>query len=86
MYVYSGNDNKSGYKNGECVIAMPSQTYAIQGETLILGAGIPARVVRLPAGATKKGCAFGVAVSLRYLTQAVNILEKKGVRHGELLS
>ena len=68
-----------------CVIAMPSLTYALQGEALLDNAGIYVRVIKLPANATKKGCAYGLEVSCVYLDEAARRLREKNVRHGELL-
>ena len=67
------------------VIAMPSLTYALQGESLLQNEGIYARVIKLPAGATKKGCAYGLEVDSRMLNEAAALIDRKGVKRGELL-
>lgn len=73
-----------GYRD-DCVVAMPSQTYAMQGQTLLAGAGMRFRVIRLPSGATKKGCAYGLQGECRRIDEAVRRLEAAGIRHGEIL-
>lgn len=77
-------ENGSGSRR-ICVIAMPSLTYALQGEALLGGAGFPLSVIKLPAGATKKGCSYGLQVECRRLEEAVRRLEARGIRHGELI-
>ena len=69
----------------KCTVAMPSITYAMHGESALSGAAIPVKVVKLAAGATKKGCAYGLELSCGSLERAVNILEKNGIKHGEIL-
>ena len=76
----------NGLSEKTCVIAMPSLTYALQGESLLDGGGIYVRVIKLPAGATKKGCAYGLEVSCRFIDECVRRLEGKGVRHGEIIT
>ena len=68
-----------------CVIAMPSLTYALQGESFLMNAGLYAHVIKLPANATKKGCAYGLEIPCGYLDEAAKRLEGKGIKHGELL-
>ena len=67
------------------VIAMPTLTYALQGEALLRSAGVYVRVIKLPAGATKKGCAYGLEIEERRLNEALRRIEQSGVRHGEVL-
>ena len=69
-----------------CVIAMPSLTFALQGETLLDNVGIYVRVIKLPANATKKGCAYGLEVSCVFLEEAAQRLRAKNIKHGELLT
>ena len=44
----------------KCILAMPSLTFALRGESLLVGGGVFVRVIKLPSGATKRGCAYGL--------------------------
>ena len=71
--------------DGKCVIAMPSQTAAWQGERLLGGGGIHVRVIKLPQGRTKKGCAYGIELPCIYANEALKRMDSAAVRHGDLL-
>lgn len=64
---------------------MPSITGALRGETLLTVKGIYVRVIKLPAGTTKKGCAYGLEMNGMFINEAVRILEENNVKHGEVL-
>ena len=70
----------------KAVIAMPTMTAALRGESLLNSAGYFVHVIKLPAESTKKGCAYGLEVNSLFLTDAARRLENAGIRHGELLS
>ena len=55
----------------KCILAMPSLTFV--------------RVIKLPSGATKRGCAYGLEMSCPFLEEAVRRIEAAGIRHGEIL-
>ena len=76
---------KMSMENTAAVIAMPSLTGALQGEALLQSSGFYARVIKLPAGATKKGCAYGIEVDARIIDHAASILDDRRIRRGELL-
>lgn len=67
------------------VIALPSLTGALRAEGFLQNAGVPARVVKLPAGSTKKGCAYGLEMPGVYLDDALRMIEGARIRHGEVL-
>ena len=69
----------------KCILAMPSLTFALSGESLLVGGGIFVRVIKLPSGATKKGCAYGLEINCPSLEEAVRRIEAAGIRHGEIL-
>ena len=69
----------------KCILAMPSLTFALSGESLLVGGGIFVRVIKLPSGATKKGCAYGLELNCPFLEEAVRRIEAAGIRHGEIL-
>ena len=67
------------------VIAMPTLTSALRGETLLAASGFHVRVIKLPAGSTKKGCAYGLETGMMFAADALKHLESAGIAHGELL-
>ena len=67
------------------IIAMPALTSALRGETLLSASGFHVRVIKLPSGATKKGCAYGLETGLLFAADALKRLESAGIQHGELL-
>ncbi len=67
------------------VIAMPSLTNALRGESLLNAKGIYVRVIKLPAGSTKRGCAYGLEINRFFVESAVRDLETSGIQHGEIL-
>lgn len=67
------------------MIAMSSLTYALRGEELLKGGGIVVRVIKLPQGSTKKGCAYGLVLPCALASEALTRLERAGIRHGDLL-
>ncbi len=71
--------------NRKSVIAMPALTGALRGESLLNSVGIYVRVIKLPAGSTKKGCAYGLEVDRMFLEEAARRLDVSGIRRGELL-
>ena len=73
-------------KEGKCVIAMSSMPCALRAEGLLTGDGLYTRIIKLPQGKTKKGCAYGLELPCAFARQAILRLEKEGVRHGDLLS
>jgi len=70
----------------ECVIALSSVTYAMKGENLLRRGGIAARQVRLEPRATRRGCAFGVAVPCDKRRTATELLRAAGIPFSQLLT
>ena len=71
--------------DGKCLIAMPSMTGAMGAERLLAAHGIRVRVVKLPGGGTKKGCAYGLELPCSFAREALKRLDGASVQHGELL-
>ena len=67
------------------IIAMPALTSALRGETLLSSSGFLVRVIKLPAGAAKKGCAYGLETGMLFAADALKHLESAGIAHGELI-
>lgn len=73
-------------KNAQkAIVAMPTLTSALRGETLLTTSGFHVRVIKLPAGSTKKGCAYGLETGMLFAADALKRLESAGIAHGELL-
>ena len=62
--------------SGAAVLTVASVTYALKGQTVLDGGGVPSRVVR-PDSAS--GCAYGLAVDRRDLARAKSLLGRGGV-------
>lgn len=71
--------------DGKCVIAMPSLTNALRGENLLGSGGIHVRVIKLPQGRTKKGCAYGIELPCMLASAALGRLDAAAIKHGDLL-
>ena len=73
-------------KNAQkAIIAMPALTSALRGETLLTSSGFFVRVIKLPAGSTKKGCAYGLEIGMLFAADALKRLESADIKHGDLL-
>ena len=46
-----------------CTASVGSLTHAMKGQRLLEGVGIAARIVKLDAGKTRKGCSYGIEFS-----------------------
>jgi len=60
-------------------------TYAIKGEKALLAYDISAKIVRLTADQTERGCAYGLQILCYYAHQAYGILANAGIPAGELV-
>ena len=64
------------------IILFRSLTYAQRGVRILGASGIPANVVKAPAGISDRGCVYAAGVSQRNLRQALHILSAQEVSHG----
>jgi len=69
----------------ECIITMKSMTYAEKAKRTALGAGIRGEIVSIDPSVTKRGCAYGLSLPCREAARLLPVLEKKGIRYGEVL-
>jgi hypothetical protein len=69
----------------DCVIALSSITYAMKGERVLGAEGIPVRQVRLEPRATRRGCAFGLAVPCSRRRIATELLAAAGIPFSQVL-
>ena len=61
-------------------IAVSSVTYAIQAREILAKYGITATIVRLHPTETPSGCAFGLQIPPRNLSEAVSLLTKAEIK------
>jgi hypothetical protein len=69
----------------KCLIAMPSLTGAMGAERFLGTKGLRVRVLKLPQGSTKKGCAYGLEIPCAVAQQGVKLLDGARIKHGDLL-
>ena len=72
-------------KLGESIIAMRSSTTASKAVRALTGAGIRALKVSVDPALTRRGCGFGVSVSVSDLDDAVRILDRRRISYGDIL-
>ena len=60
--------------NKQCIIALPTPTYAMRSAELLKAYGISAQVVKLDPSVTRKGCGNGITLSCNALLRARDIL------------
>ena len=53
-----------------CTASVGSLTHAMKGQRLLEGTGVTARIVKLDAAKTKKGCSYGLEFSCAELKRA----------------
>ena len=68
------------------IIALGSVTYAMKGKQALEAGGTPCEIVRLEAGATRRGCAYGLSVPSSVITQSTRILRRASVPYSEIIS
>lgn len=68
-----------------CIIAVSSITYGMKGQELLHGDGISAEVIKLQASRTKRGCAYGIAISCQMQYAATRLLSQNGIPFSEVL-
>ena len=77
---------KADFQNAKsCIIALSSVTYAMKAERLLSDAGIAASIIKLEAGQTRSGCAYGISLSCGHASAAVQHLSKHGIPYSEVL-
>ena len=68
-----------------CIIAMQSATTAKKAERALAAVRIPCQTVSIDPTVTKRGCGYGVSVGCSFLSDAVRVLERKNISHGEVI-
>lgn len=57
-----------------CTASIGSLTHAMKGQKLLAEVGIAGKIVKLDAGKTRKGCAYGIEFSCSELRSARSVL------------
>ncbi len=68
------------------IIALSSVTYAMKGETLLRAHSIPAQMVRLEAGQTRRGCAYGLKIPSHTQREASALLQENRIPFSQIIS
>ena len=63
----------------DCTAALSSLTYALKAERILSELGISARVVKLDANVSRRGCEYGIAFDCRDLPQVKTALRSAKV-------
>ena len=69
----------------ECIIAMRSATLAKKASRELAGHGIRCELVGIDPTLTGKGCGFGLSLDCSAADDALNILSKRKISHGDVL-
>ena len=69
----------------ECIIVTRSATISKKAERALRANGVPVSIVNIDPSLTKRGCAFGLAVDCTGLNKAVELLDGRGIIHGEVI-
>ncbi len=68
-----------------CTIAISSVTHAIRGEKALSANNIKCRIAKLQPNKTKKGCAYGLEINCKQLSDALHALEKYSIPYSEIV-
>lgn len=68
------------------LITCRSLTYAQKAARALERAGITASITRLPRGLSKEGCAYGIKVSERKVSQSLVTLKAAGIAYSKIFS
>lgn len=69
----------------ECIIPMKSPTAAKRAQRALSAAGIRAQLVSIDPTLTRRGCAFGLSLACRESGQGAELLDRRGITHGEII-
>ena len=69
----------------ECIIPMKSVTYAEKAKRTASAGGIGAEIVNIDPTVTRRGCAYGLAVSCGETDRLTRLLDRRGIPYGEVM-
>lgn len=67
-----------------CRLGIGSVTYAITAEQRLKNTGIAAKLIKLDAASTKRGCSYGLELDCELIRKATSVLRKSGIYYNEL--
>lgn len=70
--------------NGYARLGLESLTYAMQARDILNKRGIQSNAVRLQAGESSGGCAYGIELSRRDIMAASSLLRLAGIEYKQL--
>ncbi len=69
----------------DCIIVLSSMTISKRAQKGLQSFGIVSEIVSVDSKLTKNGCSFGLTVDCYKVDSAVEILDRKRIKHGEVL-
>ena len=66
------------------IILFRSLTHAQRGVRALGAGGVPATLIKAPAGLSDRGCAYGAGVTSRQIAYAVKLLNDQNFPHGKV--
>ncbi len=68
-----------------CIAATASVNISIKAQNALESGGVPSRIISLPPGATRRGCAYGVEFDCANEQRARTLLRRAGVRVSQFI-
>lgn len=68
-----------------CIAATASVNISIKAQNALASGGVRSRIISLPPGATRRGCAYGVEFDCADEQRARSILRRAGVRVSQFI-
>ncbi len=69
----------------ECIIPMKSPTAAKRAQRALSASGIKTQLVSIDPTLTRRGCAFGLSLACRESSRGTEVLDRRGITHGEVI-
>jgi len=69
-----------------CIITFPSMTYAISGQRTLSAAAISSNIIKLSSAESKNGCTQGLEIDPRYCENAAELLRRRGIKYGKVIT
>ncbi|MBR6114940.1 MAG: DUF3343 domain-containing protein [Oscillospiraceae bacterium] len=66
------------------IILFRSLTHAQRGTRVLSAGGVPAKIIKAPAGLSDKGCVYAAGVTEKRLRQALEVLDSRQISHGRV--
>lgn len=69
----------------KCIIAISSVNHALRSEKILEAYSLRCRIIKLQPNATKKGCAYGLEINCKDLSNALSLLTNAGISYSEIV-